>query len=155
MKTQLLRSVTFGALLALASALPGAAPAPAVAATPAPQNQEVRRATVQGYTLVYTLIDMNQMMASSSMPMTHGAQQMKSHHLMVNPLRPDGTAVAAGRAGYLIVQPNGVEVKVMTMLMDGGFGADVDLVAKGDYRITTKIVLGDTTLVDEFVHTVK
>jgi hypothetical protein len=44
----------------------------------------------------------------------------------------------------------------MAMLMEGGFGADVDLLLKGDYKITTKIALdASTTLVDEFVYTVK
>ena len=95
------------------------------------------------------------MMAASATPMTHDMSKMKSHHLMVNPVAPDRKPVAGGKAGFLVVQPDKVEVKAMAMLMEGGFGADLDLLVKGDYKITTKIVLGDTTLVDEFVYTVK
>ena len=94
-------------------------------------------------------------MASSPVPMSHDMSKMKSHHLMVYPVGTGGGPLAAGKAGYLVVQPDKSEVKAMAMLMGDGFGADVDLVAKGDYKITTKIVLGATTLVDEFVYTVK
>jgi len=163
MNTKLIHTVTLGALITLAGALPaaaadhsahGAAPAPA-AATTAPANQEIRKVVVNGHTLTYTLIDMKKLMAASGTPMSHGAEQMKSHHLMVNPVRPDGKPVAGGKAGYLVIQPDKAEVKAMAMLMEGGFGADVDLVAKGDYKITAKIVLAGTTLVDEFVYSVK
>jgi len=166
MKTKLLHTVTLGTMLTLTAAPNvlamdhskmghGAAVATAAAEKPAPANQEIRTAVVNGYTLTYTLIDMKQMMAAAATPMSHGADQMKSHHLMVNPVAPDRKPATGGKAGYLVVQPDKTEVKAMAMLMEGGFGADVDLVAKGDYKITTKIVLGNATLVDEFVYTVK
>ena len=158
MKTKLLPAVMLGALLVLTAAPYTLAldHSTLAAETPAAANLEIRTAVVNGYTLTYTLIDMKQMLASSSMPMSHGAEQLKSHHLMVNPVAPDRKPVAGGKAGYLIVQPDQTKVQAMTMLMEGGFGADVDLVAKGDYKITTKIVLADkTALVDEFVYTVK
>ena len=166
MKTKLLHTVTLGTILALTAAPyalamdhskmdhsamgHGSAAAPADAA-----SLEIRTAVVNGYTLTYTLIDTKKMMAASSTPMTHDMSKMKSHHLMVNPVAPDRTPPAGGKAGYLVVQPDKVEVKAMAMLMEGGFGADLDLVVKGDYKITTKIALADTTLVDEFVYTVK
>lgn len=180
MKTKLHQALTLGALLSLAA---GAAPAFATdhgsmnhagmdhgsagamhgaaaatggaAAQPARHGVEIRKAVVSGYTLSYNLIDMAQMMQSTSMPMTHGAEKMKSHHLMVYPVGPDGKAATGGKTGYFLVLPDKTEVKTMAMLMDDGFGADVDLVAKGDHKITTKIVLGGVTLVDEFVYTVK
>jgi hypothetical protein len=74
---------------------------------------------------------------------------------MVYPVGPGGKAIAGGKAGYLVVQPDKTEVKAMAMFMEAGFGADLDLVAKGDYKITAKIALADVTLVDEFVYTVK
>jgi len=173
MKAKLMHTVTLGTMLALTAA-PNAfatdyaqmdhskmghgsaatAPATGTPAT-ATANKEIRTAVVNGYTLIYTLIDMKQMMAASSTPMAHGSEKMKSHHLMVNPVAPDRKPATGGKAGYLVVQPDKVEVKAMAMLMEGGFGADVDLLLKGDYTITTKIVLGDTTLVDEFVYAVK
>ena len=165
MNKKLLHTVTLGTMLILAAAPRafamdhsqmghGSTAAMPAAEKPATANQEIRKVVVDGYTLTYTLIDMKQMMASSA-PMTQGAEKMKSHHLMVNPVAPDRKPVAAGKAGYLVVQPDQTKVQAMAMLMEGGFGADVDLVAKGDYKFTTKIVLGDTTLVDEFVYTVK
>ena len=168
MKTNLLHTVTLGALLTLAAA-PYAAAADhsgmdhsamghgtaAAAAAPESASQEIRKAVVQGYTLTYTLIDTKKMMAASAAPMTHDMSKIKSHHLMVNPLKADAKPVSEGKAGYLVVQPDQTKVQAMAMLMEGGFGADIDLVAKGDYKITAKIVVGATTLVDEFVYTVK
>ena len=172
MNKKLLHTVTLGTMLTLtvaphafamdhagmghgsSAAMPAAAPVNA-AEKPAVSNLEIRKAVVKGYALTYTLIDMNQMMASSSMPITHGAEKMKSHHLVVNAVKPDGKPVADGKAGYLVVQPDKTEVKAMATLKEGGFGADVDLLATGDYKITCKIALADTTLVDEFVYTVK
>jgi hypothetical protein len=167
MKTKLLHTVTLGALLTL-TAVPHVIAADhsgmdhskmghgAMAAEqPAPQTSEIRKAVVSGYTLTYTLVDVKQQMASSSTPMTHDMSKMKSHHLMVYPVRTGSAPVTGGKAGFLVVQPDKTEVKAMATFMEGGFGADLDLVAKGDYKITCKIALGDATLVDEFVYTVK
>jgi hypothetical protein len=74
---------------------------------------------------------------------------------MVYAATPEGKPAIDGKAGFLVVQPDKSEVKLMTMQMMDGYGGDVDLVATGDYKITTKIALGNTTLVDEFVYTVK
>lgn len=179
MKTKLHQALTLGALLSVAAGLApafatdhgsmnhagrdhgfaggmdGAAATGGTAAQPARHGVEIRKAVVSGYTLSYNLIDMTQMMQSTSMPMTHGAEKMKSHHLMVYPVAPDGKPATNGKTGYFLVLPDKTEVKTMAMLMDDGFGADVDLVAKGDHRITTKIALDGVTLVDEFVYTVK
>jgi hypothetical protein len=177
MKTKLFRTVTLGALLTLAAAstvfamdhgsmdhgaggtmsgMHDTVPSGGAATQPARHGVEIRKTVVSGYALTYNLIDMKTMMQSTSMPMTHNSDiKMKSHHLMVYPVRPDGKPATGGKAGYLVVQPDKTEVKTLTMLMEDGYGADVDLVAIGDYKITTKIVLGDATLVDEFVYTVK
>lgn len=173
MNTKLLHTVTLGALLTLTATsnasvmehgtmdhgsiagMPAATTAMSAAEKPAIKSLEIRKVVVKGHTLTYALIDMKQMMAASTMPMSHGTGQMKSHHLMVNPVGPDGKSVAAGKVGYLVVQPDKTEIKTMAMWMDGGFGADVDLIAKGEYKITCKIALADTTLVDEFVYKAK
>lgn len=127
---------------------------PAAAAQQARHGVEIRKTVVDGYALAYNLIDMTAMMKETSMPMTHGGEKMKSHHLMVYPVGPDGKAVTNAAAGYYLVGPDKVEAKVMAMLMGDGFGADVDLLAKGDYTITTKIAIADKKLVDEFHYTV-
>jgi hypothetical protein len=177
MKTNMFYTLTLGALITLAAAPPVFAmdhgsmdhgtrgtmsgshdtvPAAGAAAQSARHGVEIRKTVVSGYALTYNLIDMKSMMESTTMPMTHSSDiKMKSHHIMVYPVRPDGKPAMNGKVGYLVVQPDKTEFKTLTMLMEGGYGADVDLVATGDYKITTKIVLGDTTLVDEFVYTVK
>jgi len=171
MKANMFRTATLGTLLTLATASLAAAmdhgtpgtmsgthdtvPAGASSAQAARHGVEIRKAVVSGYALTYNLIDMKSMMQSTTMPMTHGGEKMKSHHLMVYPVRADGKPATNGKVGYLVVLPNKTEFKTLTMLMEDGYGADVDLVATGDYKITTKIVLEDTTLIDEFVYTVK
>lgn len=171
MKTKNHRHLALAALLTLAAATAaaaqdhgamdhskmnhGAAPTASAAEKPARLGVEIRTAAVSGYKLTYNLIDMKQLMQQSATPMTHGAEQMKSHHLMVYVAGPDGKPVTTGKAGYLVVQPDKVEAKAMAMFMQDGFGADVDLVVKGDYKITAKIALANTTLVDEFTYTVK
>ena len=167
MKTKLLHAVMLGTILSLTATHYAAAVdhskmdhsamghGSAAAAEPASTNVEIRTAVVSGYTLTYTLIDVKKQMAASATPMTHDMTKIKSHHLMVDPVAPDRKPITGGKAGYLVVQPDKTEIKAMAMLMEGGFGADLDLLVKGDYKITAKIVLGDTTLVDEFVYSVK
>lgn len=169
MKTKLMHTVALGAMLALTAApyataidhsgmdhsKMGHGTAAAATAQPASTDVEIRTAVVKGYTLTYTLIDVKKQMAASATPMTHDMTKVKSHHLMVNPVAPDRKPAAGGKAGFQVIQPDKTKVQAMAMLMEGGFGADVDLLLKGDYTITTKIVIGDTTLVDEFVYTVK
>jgi hypothetical protein len=117
-------------------------------------GKQVREAKVDGYKLEYFLIDMKESM--KGMPMQgHDMSKMKSHHLMVYLAGPDGKAVTEGKVGYLVAGPDKAEQKTMAMFMDGGFGADVDLKAKGAYKVTTKAVVGDKTLVDDFTYSVK
>ena len=127
----------------------------AKAAGAAPRHgKEIREAKAEGYKLEYNLIDMAEMMKGTSMKHTD-MSKMKSHHLMVYLAGPDGKAVADAKVGYLIAGPGDAEQKTMAMFMDGGFGADVDLKAKGTYKVKTKAVAGEKTLVDEFTYTVK
>lgn len=115
---------------------------------------EIREAKVEGYKLEYNLIDAKEMM--KNMPMKDmDMSKMKSHHLMVYVAGPDGKIVTEGKVGYLVAGPDKAEQKTMAMFMDGGFGADVELKAKGAYKVTTKAVVGEKTLVDEFTYTVK
>ena len=108
----------------------------------------IHESTVEGYHLAYHLIDMQQHTAGmKDMPMTH--------HLMVFVQGPDGKAVTEAKAGYLVDNPDGTDQRLMTMAMNKGFGADVNLKAKGVYTIKTKIVAQDRQLMDSFPYEVK
>ena len=129
--------------------------APASGKRPRP-GVEIRKTVVAGYSVTYNLIDMQEMMKGPmAKMMTHEGGKMKTHHLMVYAATPEGKPAIDGKAGFLVVLPDKSEVKLMAMQMMEGFGGDVDLVTTGDYKITTKIALGSTTLVDEFVYTLK
>jgi len=120
-------------------------------------GQEVHESTVEGYQFAYHTMDnaaaMEKMKDMKGMT-GHDMSQMKSHHLMLYIVGPDGKKVEDGKVGYKVEGPAG-EQKTMAMAMKGGFGADVEFKAKGIYEIKTKAVLGDKSLVDEFKYEVK
>jgi hypothetical protein len=168
MKTNPFPTVALGALIALAGASHAfamdhgsmnhgsAAPGGGTAAQPARPGVEIRKSVVSGYALTYTLTDMKAMVNLATMPTTpKGDATMKSHRLAVSVVGPDGKPVRSGKVGYLVTQPDKTEVKTLTMPMEEGFSADLDLNANGEYAITTKMVLGDKTLVDTFVYAPK
>jgi hypothetical protein len=114
---------------------------------------KIRDVKVEGFRLEYYLIDMKEM-AGSKEHMGHemGMAKMKSHHLMSYVTAADGKAVVDAKVGYLVAGAAGAEQKVMAMVMDGGYGADVELSPQGPDKVTVKAVVGAKTLVDEFVH---
>jgi hypothetical protein len=117
-------------------------------------GENIRNATVDGYQLAYHLVDMREKMkAMKSEGHTH---PMMSHHLMVYVNDPAGSPVGSAKAGFLVTAPNVPEQKVMGMAMGvGGYGADIDFSAPGDYALTSKIVVGDKTIKDNFAYTAK
>ena len=117
-------------------------------------GQKIRETKVDGYKFEYRLIDAMAMMKGMSMQ-GHDMSKMKSHHLMVFIEAPDGKKVTEAKVGYMATGPDKSEQKTMAMAMEGGFGADVDLKAKGAYKVKTKAVVGDKTLTDDFNYTVK
>lgn len=115
-------------------------------------GQKIREAKVEGYELEYNLIDMREAMSGVK---EHDMAKMKSHHLMVYLKGPDGKYVQDGKVGFWLVGPDGKDQKTMAMAMGEGFGTDIDLKAKGAYKIKTKAVVGNKTLMDEFTYSVK
>jgi hypothetical protein len=67
---------------------------------------------------------------------------------------PGGKPVS-GKIGFLITSPDGKEQKTLTMGMHEGYGADVSFKEKGVYKIKTKVVIGEKTLLDEFSYEIK
>ena len=120
----------------------------------------IHESTVEGYKFAYHVIDnaaqMEKAKEMKGMSMKgHDMGQMKSHHLMLYLVGPDGKPVEDAKVGYKVEGPGKTEQKVMTMGMKGGYGADVDLKEKGTYEIKAKAVVGGKSLVDEFKYEVK
>lgn len=114
-------------------------------------GQLIHEADVDGYHIRYELIDMQaRMKGMENMP-----KMAATHHLMVYITDSAGNPVGGGKVGYLIVNPDGTDQKAMAMGMAGGYGADVDLSAPGNYTVKMKIVAGDTRLMDGFAYTVE
>jgi len=120
-------------------------------------GQKIRDAKVEGHRFEYYLISMTEAMSGQEkMEMKgHDMTQMKSHHLMVYLMGPDGKVLPGARVGFWLTGPDGKDQKTMAMEMGEGYGADIDLKVKGLYKIKTKLVIGDKTLMDEFSYTVK
>ena len=119
----------------------------------------IRQSEVQGFKLMYHLLDQkerDEMMASmKGMDMPGMDKTGKAtNHLMLYIKGADGKMVS-GKIGFHIVGPDGKEQKTMTMGMYGGYGADVNFSAKGEYKIKTKVLIGDKTLHEDFGYEVK
>jgi hypothetical protein len=76
-----------------------------------------------------------------------------THHLMLNVTGSDNLKNA--KVGFVITDPDGKKTNAMAMGMSGGFGADVNMMKKGEYKIKTKFVSGEKKLMDEFTYHVK
>ena len=120
-------------------------------------GEMIHESTVDGHSLAYHLIDMKeQMKGMKGMKDMAGAKEMKmTHHLMVYVMDPNGKELGKAKTGYMVTNPDGKKQKMMAMGMKGGFGADVNLSAKGAYTVKTKITAGDTKLKDKFTYEVK
>ncbi len=103
----------------------------------------IHEAKVEGYKFMYHLIDVSE----------HMKEMKKTHHLMVYISSPDNHTVNNAKVGYLITGPDGSKQKTMAMGMSGGFGADINLQAKGTYTIATKAKMNERQLIDKFKYT--
>jgi hypothetical protein len=114
----------------------------------------IHESIVEGYRITYHLMDNRAAMAKMGDMKGHDMSQMKSHHLMLFIVGPDGKKVEDAKVGYKVEGPSR-EQKTMAMAMKGGFGADVELGAKGTYEIKTKALVGEKALLDEFKYDVR
>ncbi len=111
----------------------------------------IRETMVDGYHLVYKLIDMRKRMEG----MENMPPMDNTHHLMVYIHSPNGHMVVDARVGYLVTAPDGETQKAMAMAMAGGYGADINLEEKGAYTISVKALLDDADLRDRFKYEIK
>lgn len=132
--------------------------------TGAPAGEKLREAQVGGYQFTYYLLDLGEAVAP------------KTKHLMVFVTTADGKEIPDAAVTYTLTGP-GTEERTVTayrgkggmftykvgpeqhtakaISMAGGYGADVRLREKGDYKIATKVAIGATSLTEEFAYMVK
>ncbi|MBW2220751.1 MAG: hypothetical protein JRF40_14875 [Deltaproteobacteria bacterium] len=115
-------------------------------------GKKIHKSTTGGYTFDYQLIDMTENIKKMK-NMPGMANMTGTHHLMVN-VTGSGDMKNA-KVGFVITDPDGKKEKVMAMGMGKGFGADVNMMKKGEYKIKTKFMLGEEKLLDEFIYHVK
>ncbi len=111
----------------------------------------IHESSVDGHKLAYHLIDMKEKMKG----MKNMPEMKDTHHLMLFIEDAHGHKMEKGKVGYLVTGPGDSKQKLMCMGMKGGFGADVNLGAKGVYTIKAKVMAGDKKLQDEFTYEVK
>lgn len=78
-----------------------------------------------------------------------------THHLLLYLGSPNGKSVSGAKVGFQITAPDGSVQSTLTMAMQGGYGADAALAAKGPYRVRMKDEIDAAVLVDEFTHAMK
>ena len=114
----------------------------------------IHESDIEGYRFAYHLIDMRK--NPKMMEGMKGTKDAgKTHHLMVYVTDPQGRSVDAAKLGYLVEGPDGTKQKLMTMGMQGAYGANVNFNGKGTYTIKAKLLAGDKKLFDRFSYEVK
>jgi hypothetical protein len=122
-------------------------------------GQMIRHATVDGYGFMYHVLDMaerNAMMKGMEGMEMPGMSKSPdiTNHLMLY-ISDSGGKPVSGKIGFLITGPDAKEQKTLSMGMHDGYGADISFKEKGIYKIKTKAVIGEKTLLDEFSYEVK
>ncbi len=129
--------------------------AQAGAAQPIIHGAMIRQTKVEGYSLHYHLLSWQErnllMKGLEKMEMPGMDQSGKAtHHLLLYLGGADGKSVPGAKVGFQITAPDGSVQSTLTMAMQGGYGADVALVAKGPYRVRMKAEIDAVVLADEF-----
>jgi hypothetical protein len=115
---------------------------------------KIHESEIEGYRFAYHLIDIQK--GPEEMKDMKGSKEADmTHHLMVYVMDSDGRAVEEAKLGYLVEGPDGAKQKLMTMGMQGAYGANVNFKNKGTYTVKTKFLAGDKKLLDGFSYEVK
>ena len=114
----------------------------------------IHESVIEGYRFAYHLIDIKE--RPETMKDMKGSKEADTtHHLMVYVMDPEGRPVEGAKLGYLVEGPDGAKQKLMTMDMQGAFGANANFKIKGTYTVKTKFLIGDKKLLDSFSYEVK
>jgi len=113
----------------------------------------IHESEIEGYRFAYHLIDIQK--GTEEMKDMKGPKEADmTHHLMVYVKDPDGRPAEGAKLGYLVEGPDGAKQKLMTMGMQGAFGANANFKTKGTYTVKTKFLAGDKKLLDKFSYEV-
>lgn len=120
----------------------------------------IHQAKVEGYSLHCHLLSWKErnllMKGMEGMAMPGVDLSGKAtHHLLLYLQGADGKSVPSAKVGFKITAPDGSVQTTLTMEMQGGYGADVVMPAKGTYKVEMKVVLGDKVVADEFSFALK
>ena len=114
----------------------------------------VHESTIEGFSFAYHLIDLRK--DADEMKDMEGAKETdQTHHLMVYVTDSQGRSVLDAKLGYLVEGPDSAKQKLMTIGMQGAYGANVNFKQKGMYTIKAKCLIGDKKLFDRFSYEVK
>lgn len=119
---------------------------------------KIHESKVNGYQFTYQLIDnLAQLAAAKKAGKAQEVDmsKVKSNHLMLYIKTGEGKMVGEGKVGFLVKGPDGKDQTIMTMLMDSGFGADIEMKTPGNYTIKSKAAVAGQNLLDEFVYNKK
>lgn len=111
----------------------------------------IYEAVVEGYRLTYQFFDL----PAGNKAGQEDMSKVKTHHLMLFLVGPDGKPTPSSQTGFVIQSPDGAEQKILAMAMGDGAGADVSLNGKGKFIIKSKSVVNGKTLIDQFTRTIK
>ncbi len=115
--------------------------------------KNIKNVTSRGYKFEFNLIDMKMKMKKKGMEMDMGGM---SHHLMVFVKdEKSGAKITDAKVKFKIFAPNGDESQAMAMLMNGGYGADVNMSEKGKYGIACMVKIGDKKELVKFNYVIK
>ena len=114
-------------------------------------GENIRSVTIDGFKIAYHLIDMQEKIKAMKAA-GHDHEMNMTHHMMVYISDSSGNPVTSAKVGFLVKSPDGDSQKLMCMGMGGGYGADVNFAASGNYTVKSKMVVGDNKIIDKFMY---
>lgn len=113
-------------------------------------GNKVHASNIDGNEFIYTMIDMDKKAKKAGM--NHNMKGM--YHLMVY-VKKGENFIDNAKAGFVVKSPDGKLQKVMAMKMGKGYGADIKMEQKGEYKIKAKIANDKGSIKDSFKYILK
>ncbi|MDW7712129.1 MAG: hypothetical protein SCH98_16810 [Deferrisomatales bacterium] len=135
-----------------------------------PVGEAIRQVSVDGHRFEYYL------MGLPGSDARWGSARAPTNHLMLYLGDQDGKTVADAQVRFTVADPGGASARVHAyyvkgrrvvrstpprarsteaVVMEGGYGADLSLRARGAHRISAEVIMGSKVLRDEFAYTVE